>query len=165
MPRSESRSVTSATSKSRSTHEGLISASRSRSATSFSRDRPATAHRHPLGACAARYSAVNPPVNPVAPKSTTSNSRPTDMGKHPSPTVPYQRVATLQTPARTTRRHPPQKLGSDRGFPRHSRRPRPQDQAEPQGPRIRLRPHRRHERGSQEDQRGSQEANPQGRQP
>src|SRR6266511_305367 len=85
MSRNESRSVTSATSKSSSAHEGLISASRSRTAMSFSRDRPATAHRQPLGACAARYSAVSPPVNPVAPKSTTSNSRPIDMAKHPSP--------------------------------------------------------------------------------
>ena len=46
--------------------------SRSRTASSFVRLRPASAQRSRAGACRARYSAVSPPVKPVAPNSTMS---------------------------------------------------------------------------------------------
>src|SRR5579884_4232482 len=48
---------------------------RSRTASSLLRLRPASAQRVPSVALLARYSAVRPPVNPVAPNSTTSCSR------------------------------------------------------------------------------------------
>src|SRR5579859_998088 len=46
--------------------------SRERTASSLDRLRPASAHRVPGSAWAARYSAVNPPVKPVAPNRTIS---------------------------------------------------------------------------------------------
>src|SRR5690606_2516586 len=66
---------TSAVSSSRSAHDGLIAARRSRTASSFARFRPASAQRACAGTLRARYSAVRPPVNPVAPNSTMSNRR------------------------------------------------------------------------------------------
>src|SRR5690348_8304638 len=70
--------------------------SRDRTASSLDRVRPASAHRVPGSACAARYSAVSPPVNPVAPNRTMSCWRSATggdllshleglSGRHPSP--------------------------------------------------------------------------------
>ena len=46
-----------------------------RTAASLAGLRPASAHRSPAGACRARYSAVRPPVKPVAPNRTRSYGR------------------------------------------------------------------------------------------
>src|SRR5438552_3231952 len=50
-------------------------ARRARTCSSFSRLRPASAQRSDAGAVRARYSAVSPPVNPVAPNRTMSYAR------------------------------------------------------------------------------------------
>src|SRR5665213_3822773 len=75
MARSDAGSVASAMSRARS---AWPSASRSRTASSLAWLRPASAHRvsiPPAPAARARYSAVSPPVNPVAPNRTMSYSR------------------------------------------------------------------------------------------
>ena len=54
---------------------GEAAASRAATASSLARLRPTSAQRSPAGAWAARYSAVSPPVNPVAPNSTRSYRR------------------------------------------------------------------------------------------
>src|SRR3954453_2033254 len=54
---------------------GTSTPRRSRSASSLAWLRPASAQRVPSGACSARYSAVRPPVKPVAPNRTMSCSR------------------------------------------------------------------------------------------
>jgi hypothetical protein len=64
--RSEVGSFASASISGSSASVESIAASRARQASSFERLRPAIAHRAPP-ALAARYSAVRPPVNPVAP--------------------------------------------------------------------------------------------------
>src|SRR5947207_482847 len=67
--RSDASSLTSACS------SGTSTPRRSASASSLALLRPARAQRSPSPACAARYSAVSAPVNPVAPKRTMSCSR------------------------------------------------------------------------------------------
>jgi hypothetical protein len=64
--RSEAESSASASISGSSASDESIPASRARVCSSFERLRPAIAHRAPP-ALAARYSAVSPPVKPVAP--------------------------------------------------------------------------------------------------
>src|ERR1700759_5536589 len=85
--------------------------SRRRTSSSFSRLRPAIAQRRSGGALDARYWAVSAPVNPVAPKTTTSYSR-----SAIDPPCRLERGRRLHSgacshPARHRRRHSLRRMG------------------------------------------------------
>lgn len=91
--RSDPASVTSAVSSGSSARVGSMPTSRSRTAASFAGLRPASAQRNPAGACRARYSAVSPPVKPVAPNRTMSYARSWGIRRVCHPCPPLTRAA------------------------------------------------------------------------
>src|SRR5680860_962213 len=87
---SDPASLTSASSSGSDCRDESIRARRDRTSSSFDSFRPASAQRQPAGALRARYSAVSPPVKPVAPKITRSYLR----GSVMAPLCPGNRIST-----------------------------------------------------------------------